>query len=119
MVEGETEVAESIQDLLEAEGHRCLTAQDVDEAWWILQIAEVDAMVLDMGAAGPNSLEWLEMLSVSRSRLAGCTVVITDRAPHHTEVLKIRSCGAIVLRKPFVIKDLREAIFARLRPAAP
>ena len=117
VVEDEVNVSDPIQDLLERDGHCCLTARDVEEAEWILQVANVRALAVDMGAPGRNPLEWLEALFLTRPPLTRRTVTITERHLETKEALRIQACGAIILQKPFHIQELRDAILQATFPA--
>ncbi len=108
---------EVIQDLLETQGHGCLTAKDTDEADWTLETVQVDAMVVDIDMKGRSPLDWLEELSLANPELARCTIVITGRDLAAGEVLRIQAWGTSILRKPFAIQELEAAILERVGPA--
>ena len=53
VVEDQPNLAEPLQDQLEAMGHSCLTACDIAEAEWMLESVDVDVLVLDLSFESP------------------------------------------------------------------
>jgi len=115
VVEDQSNLAEPLQDLLEAQGHGCLTACDVDEAEWTVQAVHVDVLVLDLEVPGRSAREWLEELCLAKPELARSTVAISGGPAAVGEVLAVRASGATLFQKPFPIQQLHEAVLARLR----
>lgn len=109
-IDDEPFVAEMIQEILEQEGHACLTASSVDEAEWILRSVGIDLMLLDVGMPGRQPLSWLEDLALAEPERARRTVMITGYRLDEVELMRIQACGAGLLNKPFRIDDLLEAI---------
>jgi DNA-binding response OmpR family regulator len=119
VVEDQSNLAEPLQDLLEAQGHGCLTACDVDEAEWTVQTVHVDVLVLDLEVPGRSAREWLEELCLARPALARSTVAISGGPAGAEEALAIRASGASLLQKPFPIQELHDTVLERLRKVIP
>lgn len=117
VVEDQSNLAEPLQDLLESQGHGCLTACDVDEAEWTLQAVHVDVLVLDLEVPGRSARDWLAELSLARPELARATVAITGRPAAVDEVEALRAFGATLIQKPFAIQTLHEAVHKKIRMA--
>jgi DNA-binding response OmpR family regulator len=115
VVEDQSSLAEPLQDLLEGQGHGCLTACDVDEAEWTVQTVHVDVLVLDLEVPGRSAREWLEELSLAKPELARSTVAITGAPAGTEEVMAIRASGASLLQKPFAIQMLHDAVRDKIR----
>jgi DNA-binding response OmpR family regulator len=109
-IDDEPFVAEMIQDVLEKEGHTCLTAVSVEEAEWIAGQAPIEGLVLDVGMPGKSSLDWLEELALARPELARRTLVVTGYPLEDRLVTRVRGCGARILSKPFDIRDLAATV---------
>ncbi|MBZ5638368.1 MAG: response regulator [Acidobacteriia bacterium] len=114
-VDDEPFVVEMIQDVLEKEGHTCLTAASVEEAEWIAGQAPIEGLILDIGMPGKAPLDWLEELALARPELARRTLVVTGYTLEEGLVLRIHGCGARILSKPFNIRELVEEV-RRLAP---
>ena len=115
VVEDQSNLAEPLQDLLEEQGHGCLTACDVEEAVWMMQTVHVDVLVLDLEVPGRSAREWLEELCLARPELARATVAISGSPAGADEILAIRASGASLIQKPFPIQVLHEAVMDKLR----
>jgi DNA-binding response OmpR family regulator len=115
VVEDQSNLAEPLQDLLEGRGHGCLTACDVEEAEWTVRTVHVDVLVLDLDLPGRSSREWLAELALASPGLARSTVAITGRPAEVEDGHTIRSLGASLLRKPFAIQALHDAVQEKLR----
>lgn len=115
VVDDDISLAELLQDQLEAEGQSCLTARDVEEAEWTMQNVDIDAMAVDLETPGRNTLEWLLELSLARPDLTRSCILVVGRELEAEELARVRAVGASVLKKPFPIQDLHEAIVAHLR----
>jgi len=114
VVEDQPNLAEPLQDQVEAMGHSCLTACDVTEAEWMLESVDVNVLVLDLDIPEARPLEWLEELCLASPDLANSTVAITGRPLAAEDVLTIRALGATLLRKPFPIQKLHAAVLEHL-----
>jgi len=119
VVEDLSNLAEPLQDLLEEEGHGCLTACDVEEAAWMMQTVDVDVLVLDLEVPGRGAREWLQELCLARPELARATVAISGSPAGVEEILAIRASGASLIQKPFPIQVLHDAVMDKLRKTIP
>jgi DNA-binding response OmpR family regulator len=119
VVEDQPNLAEPLQDLLEEQGHGCLTACDVEEAVWMMQTVHVDVLALDLEVPGRSAREWLVELCLARPELARATVAISGSPAGTEEILAIRASGASLIQKPFPIQVLHEAVMDKLRRVSP
>jgi DNA-binding response OmpR family regulator len=118
IVEDETYVAEMLRRALEAQGNECWLAQDATKAEELLDEHPVDALTLDLGLPGPNGLDWLESVAVTRPELASSTLVITGQKLKSEAIQRLARCGAGVLAKPFTLDQLEEAVRSQIgRPS--
>jgi len=110
VVDEAPELAASLQDLVERDGHCCLTACDLEEANWILEMADVDVIVVDVDASGRHPLRWFERLRRRRPRLASRAVFVSGPRLRPEDELRILAYGATIVGKPFLIRELHDAI---------
>lgn len=110
IVDDEPQLVSMFQDFLERDGHTCLTASDAIEADLIRSTVAIDALAVDLGLPGPDSLEWLESLTLERPELRGRCVVMTGRLPSDADLARIVACGAHLLLKPFPLHEFRAAL---------
>jgi DNA-binding response OmpR family regulator len=115
VVDDEPFLAELVQEILEAKGHRCVLARSAAEADAVLAVEPVDGMVVDLHMPGRNGLEWLEEIALARPELAHATLVITGSDLSPETYARTRRCGADLLPKPFRIEDLVDAVSRRLK----
>jgi DNA-binding response OmpR family regulator len=114
VVDDEPFLAELVQEILEAKGHRCVLARSAADADGVLAVEAVDGMVMDLHLPGRNGLEWLEETAIARPELARRTLVITGSDLSPETYARTRRCGADLLPKPFRIEDLVDAVSRRL-----
>jgi len=114
VVDDEPFLAELVQEILEAKGHRCVLARTAAEADAVLAVEAVDGMVVDLHMPGRNGLEWLEEIALTHPGLAESTLVITGSDLSPETYARTRRCGADLLPKPFRIEDLVDAVSRRL-----
>ncbi len=114
VVETDLRLAELVQLIFEAAGHPCLVAQDIEEALWLLRVADIEGLVLDLGGPGESALPWLEALLSVRPELAERTVVLASRSLRDEETSRLEALGAAVIRRPFQIEPLREVVLRRV-----
>lgn len=114
VVDDEPFLAELVQEILEAKGHRCVLARSADEADAVLAVEAINGMVVDLHMPGRNGLEWLEQISLLNSELVQRTLVITGSDLSPETYARARRCGADLLPKPFRIEDLVDAVSRRL-----
>ena len=116
VITDETDVSESIQDLLEFAGHACLVADDVAKAEWLLQTVRIDAWMLDLGLPGRNPLGWLEEQQRHDPELARRSVVLTDHRLPPQALRRLEATGARILERRCGAGQLRDAIIQRGMP---
>ena len=110
VVDDALDLADPLQDLVERDGHCCLTARDVEEANWILEMAAVDVIVVVGYPSGRFPLRWLERLHRRRPRLASRAVFLSGPRLRPEDKMRILAYGATIVGKPFLIRDLHAAI---------
>ena len=111
-VDDEVSVADMIREILEQEGHGCVTAGSVDDAEWIRRSVAVDAMLLDLTMPGRRPLDWLEDLARLDPLAASRTAIMTGYRLDDGTLRRIRACGAALLQKPFRIDELLDVVRA-------
>jgi two-component system cell cycle sensor histidine kinase/response regulator CckA len=108
VVEDEPSVLTLIDRLLTAKGHAVLTANDPDDAAFVL--AEhgrpPDLLLTDIILPGRTGLEYAQTMKAAYPSLK--VVFMTGWA--HREPAALRTGIGPVLRKPFTAKELYEAI---------
>lgn len=110
VIDRETFLAELVRLALEADGHACFTAANIDEASEILRSVRIDLVSLDLESDGRNPLGWLADAVLARPELHGRILVLADRLPEHDEATQIQACGASIIRKPFTLHQIRESV---------
>ena len=110
VVDDEPDIARLLSEVVEKQGHTCVTCGDVRAARRTIASSHVDAMALDLGLPGPDPVEWLETLAHENPGLAAHTVVITGGAPGPDIVARLSACGADLLRKPFRLAELSKLL---------
>lgn len=116
VIEDEPHVAQVIDEALAAQGHEIVRAADAGEAERCLASGIVDGITLDLRIPGQDGLDWLSTLFAARPELARRTLVVTGTALSPAECLRVASCGASFLAKPFRIEDLVELLAKKLSP---
>jgi DNA-binding response OmpR family regulator len=114
VVDDEPFLAELVQEILQAKGHRCVLARSAAEADAVLEVEPVDGMVVDMHMPGRNGLDWLEDIARLHTDLVKKTLVITGSDLSPETYARTRKLGADLLPKPFRIEDLVDAVSRRL-----
>jgi DNA-binding NtrC family response regulator len=109
VVDDEPYVAELIQQTLESEGHRCITAACTDEAGRAIEAGGVEAMTLDLCMPGGRAVGWLETLAGDHPDLARRTLVVSGSNVTARDRERIEACGAGFLAKPFRLERLKDA----------
>jgi DNA-binding response OmpR family regulator len=126
VVGGAGGLAERVQERLEERGFGCLISRDLEDADWTLQVARVEALVLDLDVDRSASLDWLEGLVLSRPRLAARAVALSQNGLGEHDLARIVAAGVELIRKPVDLDGLSDAILRRAgtgsrghRPAGP
>lgn len=100
IVEDDRSVVAFLHEIFEAAGYHSLHAASTRQADLVLSIVVVDAITLDLGMPGPDTLNWLEEIALARPELARKTLVITGRDPDDIEIKRIEKAGAGLRLKP-------------------
>lgn len=114
IVDDEPLVSEMFQAAFESRGHACLVAASLQEADWMLAVARVDALTLDLSLPDGDALTWLASLAEVRPTLAARTTIITGRFPTPFEEARAAAWGVRVLLKPVGVPELLGAVLAGL-----
>ena len=119
LAESEESVLQVERDVLAAAGATVHVARNARQAIEILQRDTIDAIVADADVtgemSGANLYRWIEQ---SRPELAG-RVVFTSSQPDKSVSESFRRSGSLLLRKPFAIERLSEAVRAVLAVPIP
>lgn len=114
LAESEDNVLQIERDVLAAAGATVHVARNARQAIEILQRDAIDAIIADADVAGEmsgsNLYRWIER---NRPELAG-RVVFTSSQPDEGLPESFRKSGSLLLRKPFAIEKLSEAVRAVL-----
>jgi DNA-binding response OmpR family regulator len=118
IVDDEPAVAEMFQVAFESRGHACLVASSLEEADWILSVAAVDAVTLDLSLPDGDAVTWLASLAEVRPDLAARTTIVTGRFLTPFEEARAAACGATALMKPVGVPDLLGAVLPGCDPSS-
>ncbi|HYO64960.1 MAG TPA: response regulator [Archangium sp.] len=113
IVEDEEVLTDSLQDILEGEGHQVFTARNGLDALDTLGREQLDLVLLDLMLPLVNGLEVLETLR--REAPSTAVIVVTSCG---REALKGQSVQGF-LRKPFSLEALLGAVKSVLLQVAP
>lgn len=99
VADDEPEVLEFLIDVLEADGHEAVAAQDGAQAWDLLESREFDVVVTDLRMAGRDGLA---LLAHAHARSPGTQVIlITAYGSVGTAVRAMRDGAFDYIEKPF------------------
>ena len=113
MVEDEEKIATDVTTSLEAEGYVVDLCKDGEEAWFLGDTEDYDAVVLDLGLP---KLDGLTILRRWRSENRAMPVIVLTARDNWTEKVEGINAGADdYLTKPFNIEELLARLRAVLR----
>jgi DNA-binding NtrC family response regulator len=98
---------DSIQKVLEKEGHAVEGAESVDRALQMLDSRSFDLIVCDYRMPGKSGIDLLEELAKRRSDIP--VIMMSAYADKSTERMALAMGAAELLRKPLRRKDLIES----------
>ena len=105
-IEDDSRTAESVEMILQAEGHTCDTARSGEIALALARATEYDLILLDIGLPGMDGYEVLNHL-----RRAGVTTPVVIQSGLVLLKNKVKDLGVEgYLTKPFGRRDLAESI---------
>ncbi len=105
-IEDDSKTAESVEMILQAEGHACDTARSGEVALELARATEYDLILLDIGLPGMDGYEVLNHL-----RRAGVTTPVIIQSGLVLLKNKVKDLGVQdCLTKPFGRRDLAESI---------
>ncbi len=105
-IEDDSKTAESVEMILQAEGHNCDTARSGEAALDLVRATEYDLILLDIGLPGMDGYEVLNHL-----RRAGVTTPVIIQSGLVLLKNKVKDLGVEdYLTKPFGRRDLAESI---------
>lgn len=114
IIEDDHEIVNIIENILTNMGHHCLSAATTREADLALATVHIEAMTLDLGIPGPDSIRWLEEIALVRPELTENTLVISGSDPEANVKARIARTGASLLLKPFTSRELLKCFDVRL-----
>ncbi|MFN3926198.1 MAG: response regulator [Pseudanabaenaceae cyanobacterium] len=107
-VEDEQEIADTISEILSAEGYICTHVIDGDSGWQMWQIEEFDLLLTDLNL--PN-MTGLELIQKARELKPSAKIVGISGYIEPEEVERIKLLGAdVILLKPMTPRQLLSAI---------
>jgi two-component system cell cycle response regulator CtrA len=105
-IEDDSKTAESVEMILQAEGHSCDTARSGETALELARTTEYDLILLDIGLPGMDGYEVLNHL-----RRAGVTTPVIIQSGLVLLKNKVKDLGVEdCLTKPFGRRDLTKSI---------
>ncbi|HOO47769.1 MAG TPA: response regulator, partial [Deltaproteobacteria bacterium] len=108
VVDDEMGIRESLQKILEKEGHSVATASNGEEAFKIIRQGDIDVIITDIRMAG---MDGLELLKVSKSISPFTEVImITGYASVDTAVDSMKHGAYDYITKPFKKADILKAV---------
>ena len=115
MVDDDSRVLESLEDMLESAGYRvrlfASAKQFLDTA-----MAEVDCVISDIGMPGADGFELQQIIRNSRPTLP--VILITGRHEFATAEHEAARGGRLLFEKPFDTRQLLAAIGSELRASS-
>ncbi len=103
-------LAELIKLALEADGNACFTVGNVPAADEMLCSIRFDLVVVDLASDEQESLVWLEEAVLGHPELDGHAFAFAGGALEPDEARRVRECGAKLIKKPFTLHQLRDAV---------
>ncbi|MGR3319392.1 MAG: ATP-binding protein [Candidatus Anammoxibacter sp.] len=110
IVDDEIAVAESISDLLNAEGHICQTSPRVDAAIEELSVNDYDLVISDIKMPGMDGKEFYAYLKSHKPKMAERFVTITGDVMNDETRLFVEQNNIPCLAKPFTHEELKKVI---------
>ena len=105
-IEDDSRTAESVEMILQAEGHSCDTARSGETALELARATEYDLILLDIGLPGMDGYEVLNHI-----RRAGVTTPVIIQSGLVLLKNKVKDLGvADCLAKPFGRRELTDSI---------
>jgi CheY-like chemotaxis protein len=111
VVDDDRDILEAVQEVLEREGYRVVSAADGVQAMTVLGSTNVDLILLDLLMPAMSGWEFLEQRAGDPQSVA-IPVIIVSAAPKDVDVSPIVRA---VLQKPFVRGALLDAIATHIR----
>lgn len=110
VVDDSREITSLVADILGDDGAEVSTANTGQEAMVLLEAAQFDVLLLDLGMPEPNGWDVLEFIGKTVPRMLSRTVVLTGMS-YDREVAGILQDRRIThLFKPFDIDSLRKTV---------
>ncbi len=108
VVDDESRMRESVRDLLQAYGYRCLMAGDGAEALDLLDQHEVDLLLLDLNMPGMDGYQVMRQM---KERHPKTDVIVVSGETTFDSATEALRCGAHdFLRKPYAADDLTRVL---------
>jgi DNA-binding response OmpR family regulator len=117
LAEDERKVAEHVRAGLVAEGYAVDVAHDGDEALWLAESSQYDAMLLDIGLPHKDGITVVRLLR--RKGVTSPVMFLTARDDIEDKVRGLDAGGDDYLTKPFSIVELLARLRALLRRQRP
>jgi DNA-binding NtrC family response regulator len=110
VVDDDPNVAAYLQTAFERRGHRVVRCHNPDEAVAVLASAPepFDLALVDFVLPGINGVDLIHRLRVAHPFLPVVLITGSADAPDETAVGALKPC--ILLRKPFLLQELRDTV---------
>ncbi len=112
VVDDEAAIARFITEYLESAGWQCTTLSDSTGVEAALDSRPFDLLICDLKMPGKNGLEILEAVRQKDPELAQRFLLITGNLDDIETEEAVRRAGVALLRKPFTLEQLGEAVRA-------
>lgn len=112
VVDDEVAISDLVRDVFEPEGWTVEVAHDGNEALGIVQKADFDALLVDMRMPGMDGRDFYHALGGARPELTSRVVFATGDTGSEATSQFLEDSGISVLRKPYDIAALLEAVSA-------
>jgi DNA-binding response OmpR family regulator len=117
LAEDEPKVAEHVRQGLTAEGYAVDLAMDGEEALWLAELNQYDALLLDVMMPGKDGISVVRQLRRKQSMVP--VIFLTARDDVDDKVRGLDAGGDDYLTKPFSIAELLARLLAVLRRQRP
>jgi DNA-binding response OmpR family regulator len=113
VIEDDTEVLATVQEMLRELGYDVISARDAAQGFTAARVARPDVVLLDLSLPGQSGLDFLPVLRERFPRLP--VIAVTARDEPETERL-VRGLGAVdYIPKPINLRVLGDLVAAALR----
>ncbi|WP_426954304.1 PAS domain S-box protein [Muricoccus radiodurans] len=110
VVDDEPDVAESLAEILEIQGHRVTVRESGQAALAAARRTRFDIVFADLRMPGMDGIALRRTLMAEQPQVGARTVLVTGDTVLGASTARARRDGALVLEKPFTPSDVRTAL---------